>query len=75
MRVEAIAADGRRRTVEITNPRGDNTNPMDDAEVAAKFLNLVAPVLGTERAERTLDAWLGIDGGEGLVSAQELLAG
>jgi 2-methylcitrate dehydratase len=74
MRVEAVATDGRRRTVEITNPRGDNTNPMDDAEVAAKFRNLAAPVLGTERAERALDAWLGIDGGEGLVSALELLA-
>lgn len=73
MRVEAVATDGRRSSIEIANPRGDNTNPMDDAEVAAKFRGLAEPVLGTERAAQTFAAWNTIDTGGDLGAAMALL--
>jgi len=73
MRVEAVAADGRRRSIEIANPRGDNTNPMDDDEVAAKFRSLVEPVLGLDGAARAFSAWNAIDSGTGVKEAMALL--
>jgi len=73
MRVTAVAVDGRRAEIEIADPRGDATNPMDDAEVAAKFRSLAEPVLGVDRAVRALEAWNTIDGGIGLAEAMELL--
>jgi 2-methylcitrate dehydratase len=73
MRVEAVATDGRRSSIEITNPRGDNTNPMDDGEVAAKFRALVDPVLGVDRAAQAFEAWNAIDTGGGLGEAMKLL--
>ncbi len=73
MRVEAVATDGRRCSIEITNPRGDNTNPMDDAEVAMKFYAQAEPVLGVERSALAFDAWNTIDSGTGLDAAMSLL--
>jgi 2-methylcitrate dehydratase len=73
MRVEAVATDGRRRSIEIANPRGDNTNPMDDDEVAAKFRALAEPVLGVDGAARAFSAWNTIDSGTGLKEAMALL--
>jgi 2-methylcitrate dehydratase len=73
MRVEAVATDGRRRSIEIADPRGDNTNPMDDAEVAEKFRSLAEPVLGADRAARAFSAWNTIDRGTGLQEAMALL--
>jgi 2-methylcitrate dehydratase len=73
MRVEAVATDGRRCSIEITNPRGDNTNPMDDAEVATKFRALAEPVLGVEHAARAFAAWNTIDSGTELGEAMGLL--
>lgn len=73
MRVEAFATDGRRRSIEIANPRGDNTNPMDDDEVAAKFRSLAEPALGVDGAARAFAAWNTIDSGTGLKEAMALL--
>jgi 2-methylcitrate dehydratase len=73
MRVEAAATDGKRRSIEIANPRGDNTNPMDDDEVAAKFRSLVEPVLSVDGAARAFSAWNAIDNGTGLKEAMALL--
>jgi 2-methylcitrate dehydratase len=73
MRVEALATDGRRRSIEITNPRGDNTNPMDDDEVAAKFRSLAEPVLGVDGGARAFSAWNTIDSGTGVTEAMALL--
>jgi 2-methylcitrate dehydratase len=73
MRVEAAATDGRRRSIEIANPRGDNINPMDDDEVAAKFRSLVEPVLSVDGAARAFSAWNTIDNGVGLKEAMALL--
>jgi 2-methylcitrate dehydratase len=73
MRVEAVTTGGRRVSIEITNPRGDNTNPMDDGEVAAKFHGLAEPVLGPERTARAFEAWNAIDTGTELGEAMGLL--
>jgi 2-methylcitrate dehydratase PrpD len=73
MRVETVATDGRRSSIEVANPRGDNTNPMDDAEVEAKFLSLIEPALGAERAARAFAAWNTIDKGTELSAAMTLL--
>jgi len=53
MRVNA-AAGGRVHAVEIAEPRGYCQNPMDDAEIAAKFRTLAVPALGPQRAEDAL---------------------
>jgi 2-methylcitrate dehydratase len=74
MRVEAISHDGRRRMIEIADPRGDSANPLDDREVAAKFHTLADPVLGAEQAARAFAAWNTIDSGDDLTSAMGLLA-
>jgi len=74
MQVETVATDGRRHAIEITNPRGDNTNPMDDGEVAAKFRSLAEPALGMEQAAQAFAALNAIDSGDGLMSALALLA-
>lgn len=73
MRVTAVATDGRRAEIEIADPRGDATNPMDDEEVAVKFRSLAEPVLGVERAARAFEAWNGIDRGTGVGEAMRLL--
>jgi 2-methylcitrate dehydratase len=73
MRIDAVATDGRRCSIEIDNPRGDNTNPMDDEEVAAKFRSLVDPALGPERAAQAFAAWNTIDTGTGLSTAMASL--
>jgi 2-methylcitrate dehydratase len=73
MRVEALAADGRRRSIKIANPRGDNTNPMDDDEVAAKFCSLAEPVLGVDGAARAFSAWNTVDSGTEVKEAMALL--
>jgi 2-methylcitrate dehydratase len=74
MRVTAVVTDGRRSEIEIADPRGDATNPMDDDEVAAKFRSLAEPVLGVAGAARAFSAWNTIDSGTGLAEAMALLA-
>jgi hypothetical protein len=41
--------------------RGDAAAPIDRAEVAAKFVALAAPVVGTARAQAVVDAVERID--------------
>lgn len=73
MRVEVIATDGRHIRIEVTDPRGDSSNPMDDAEIAAKFRSLAKPVLGGRRADGMLAAWGSIDGCADLSALLSLL--
>src|SRR5579885_3621709 len=61
MRVAATDREGRAHPVEIADPRGNPRNPMDDGEVAAKFLGLAVPALGEARAKEALDALWGIE--------------
>jgi 2-methylcitrate dehydratase len=73
MRVDAVATDGRHVRIETTDPRGDSTNPMDDAEIAAKFQALARPVLGAAAADAVLAAWAAIDTHDDLSTALNLL--
>jgi 2-methylcitrate dehydratase len=74
MRVEAVTTEGQRIRIEITDPRGDSTNPMDDAEIAAKFRALAEPCLGAGRAEAVLAAWGSIEVHDTMSGAMDLLA-
>lgn len=73
MRVEATGLDGSRHAVEVTDPRGDNRNPMDDAEIDAKFRSLAGPALGEARSAAALAAWRRIEMASDLQPALDLL--
>jgi 2-methylcitrate dehydratase len=73
MRVTAEATDGRRVVVETEDPRGDNTNPMDDNEIDAKFRALAEPVLGNVGAAQALGLWRGIDNAPDFAGAMAAL--
>jgi 2-methylcitrate dehydratase len=61
MRVAATDRAGRTHRVEIVNPRGHPRNPMDDGEIAAKFLALADPTLGKAQAGEALAALRAIE--------------
>jgi len=60
----------RHRTVEV---RGTPGNPMTAGEVAAKALDLMAPVLGNDRAEAVIATVAGLDGPEPVSRLRPLL--
>jgi 2-methylcitrate dehydratase len=55
MRVTATSRAGKEHFIEIVDPRGNPRNPMDDGEIADKFLRLAVPALGKDKAEAALD--------------------
>lgn len=57
MTCSATADDGRVVEFSVEDPRGFWTNPMSSDEVAAKFIGLVAPTLGCERAQTSHAFW------------------
>jgi 2-methylcitrate dehydratase PrpD len=59
--VELTLASGRTLAIEVRGNRGTPAAPLDDDELAAKFRELVDPVLGAERTERLLAACWRID--------------
>ncbi len=73
MRVTAEATDGRRITIETGDPRGDSTNPMDDAEIDAKFRLLTTPALGAAGADKALAVWRDLDAAPDLTAAMDAL--
>jgi 2-methylcitrate dehydratase len=73
VRVAATGTDGRRHTLEVRNPRGHEANPMDDAEIDAKFRALAEPALGLARTAGALDAWRSIERAATLSAALDLL--
>ena len=52
--VELTLASGQTLSTQVRGNRGTPSAPLDDAELGAKFRELVEPVLGTERTERLL---------------------
>jgi len=54
-RVTLTLADGRVLTEEIIVPKGEVENPMTRLDVEEKFLGLVEPVLGEERARAVIE--------------------
>jgi 2-methylcitrate dehydratase len=61
MRVVATDRAGRAHPIEIAEPRGHPRNPMDDGEIAAKFIGLAAPALGQARAAAALETLRSIE--------------
>jgi 2-methylcitrate dehydratase len=70
-RLEITLADGRKLVKEVEFPRGHAMNPMTDEEVERKYLQLVEPRYGQERADKILSACWKLDQ---LKSAADLMA-
>ena len=49
--IDIETREGRRLSSRVETPRGHWDNPLSDAELRAKFLDLAEPVLGTRAAE------------------------
>jgi len=60
-RIEVRTRDGALKRVTIEYPRGHHRNPMSDAEVETKFLDLAARVLPAARAKALLQLLWGLD--------------
>jgi 2-methylcitrate dehydratase len=73
MRVEAVGKDGRHERIEIKDPRGDARNPMNEADVDAKFHSMADAVIGAERATAAIKGWRGIDKAASLTPLLDLL--
>ncbi len=52
-----IVAGGQRHEVHIAHASGTAENPMSDAQIEAKYLANATPVIGAERAQRTVE-WI-----------------
>jgi 2-methylcitrate dehydratase PrpD len=59
--VELTLATGRTLSIEVRGNRGTPSAPLADDELGAKFRDLVAPVLGAERADQLLATCWRID--------------
>ena len=73
IRVAVAAKSGERFTIELINPKGHNENPMDNADVEAKFRSVADPVLGKQQTTTALDVWWHIDAERTLTRALDLL--
>ncbi len=60
-RIEIETTGGERFEHYAPTRKGDPDNPLTDAELAEKFLELTGPVLGEAEAEALLDALWGLD--------------
>ncbi|MCH7544744.1 MAG: MmgE/PrpD family protein, partial [Proteobacteria bacterium] len=67
--IEITLGDGRRLSHRTRAVRGTPENPMESAEVEAKALDLMAPVLGKSQADGLIEAIRAI---EKLEDAREL---
>ena len=54
-RMTVTMKDGQKYTSQVDYPKGSIQNPMNDAELRAKFDSLVIPVLGAQRAGEIAD--------------------
>lgn len=71
--VEVILKEGSVMRERIEAVRGTPRNPMGKAEVVAKARDLMAPVLGTPRADGLIDAVFGLQALQSLQSLRGLL--
>jgi 2-methylcitrate dehydratase PrpD len=59
--VELTLSSGHTLATQVRGNRGTPSAPLDDDELAAKFRELVDPVLGAERTERLLTTCWRVD--------------
>ena len=69
MRVNAVDRAGKPYTVEIVNPPGHEDNPLSAGDLAAKFVRLCEPRLGTQKTAAALDLWQNIEAATDLNAA------
>lgn len=62
VRVAAILKDGRRIEVRVDHAIGSLQRPLSDAQLQAKFADLVVPVLGEARSREITAQWRGVAG-------------
>jgi 2-methylcitrate dehydratase PrpD len=72
-RTVVITHDGRRFEDHVSDVRGTTANPMSREEVVAKALDLMAPVLGTERADAVADCIMTLEEVADLAALKPLL--
>ncbi len=65
-RVTVTLADGQEHSGEIIAPKGEIENPMTRQDVEEKFLGLVAPVLGDEKAQAVIGEVQALDARDSL---------
>src|ERR1051326_4873140 len=56
-RRNVVEKSGEQCTVDMINPKGHNENPMNNADVDAKFTSTAEPVLGVQQAAKALETW------------------
>ena len=59
-RLTVTLKDGSSHTSEIVNPKGHPLNPMQDADIEAKFRAMAEPVYGRDRCDAALAGWWGM---------------
>ena len=69
--VEITLQDGSKLSGRADHPKGETVNPMTEADLIAKFLDLTGNVIGRDRAEQAIELILGL---EKLDSLEGLLA-
>jgi 2-methylcitrate dehydratase PrpD len=72
--VELIMKDGTRRSTRVIAVRGTADNRMGRAEVVEKAIDLIAPVLGADRAREIAERVLNVERDTGMARWRELLA-
>jgi hypothetical protein len=72
-RVCLNGADGRRREVTVTHPKGVGSRRLTNVEVVAKYRALTSPLLDGDRQAAIEEAVLGIDGLPDLQTLTDLL--
>ena len=73
--VELVMRDGSKRSARTIAVRGTADNRMERAEVVAKAVDLIAPVLGAARAQAICDAVMDVEQETQMAKWRELLAG
>jgi len=73
MTVAVTATDGREQRFELRDPLGHQKQPMQAADVEAKFLRAAEPRLGNERAAKALATWSNLAQVQDLTAAMSAL--
>lgn len=70
--VQVVIGDGTRRSVQVEYPLGDPRRPMSDADLLAKFEELVSPSLGTDQSAELWSRLIDLDNEPDVLKVLEL---
>ena len=71
--VDVTLADGKKLSERVEAVRGTSENPMTREEIVAKARDLIAPVLGAARAQKLIDAVIGLEKVKSVLELRPLL--